>query len=104
MSFIEKGQNIVKAVEKWQQRRSLSKLCGDNLVKMRVFDDQSDSRGRSISIYDGASEGYKSDFGVDKGQKILEELSSVPKGTRVDLIISPKYEDETQPEIVKLKI
>ena len=79
--MIEKCLNIKNFLREWNKKRQISNICEGSVVSLRKPD------GEIVSIYDGSSEGYKSDNNIDIGEMVLREVKNI--GSDCDLIISP---------------
>lgn len=55
-------------LREWNEKRQIRNVCRDNLVYLKK------PNGEMISIYDGCSKGYKSDYKFDVGRRVLEEI------------------------------
>jgi len=64
---------------------------------------QGDERGQIISIDDGCSDGYKSQFKIDKGEMIMKNLLEAPKGTKFQIILEPKYEKNRGYQMIEMR-
>ena len=63
-------EKCLGSLRKWNEKRQIRNICRNNLVSLRKSD------GGIVSIYNGSSEGYKSDYGVDVGKIVLEEIKN----------------------------
>jgi hypothetical protein len=79
--MIEKCLNMRNFLIEWNEKRQIRNVCKKNIVSLKKPD------GEMVSIYDGSSEGYKSDNNIDIGEMVLREVKNI--GSDCDLIISP---------------
>lgn len=100
---MEKGRSFLENFQLSLEKAKLNIICGENLVKLRVFDLADDNRGRIINIYDGKSDGYDEDFKINEGQKIMEEVSTLEKGTKVHIFLKPKNGKEDEYKLIRMK-
>ena len=61
-------EKCLKSLRKWNEERQIKKVCRGSLVSLKK------SNGEMVSIDDGGSEGYKSDYKFDVGRRVLEEI------------------------------
>lgn len=88
MNLIERIDCAIYKIKELRWTSRVNHICKDKLVKLRVFDEDSPN-GRMVDIYDGSSEGYKSDFSVNKGRIALSVLQSCEKVSRYDIFTKP---------------
>lgn len=75
-------EKCLESLREWNEKRQIENVCRDNLVSLRK------SNGEMVSIYDGSSEGYKSDYKFDVGRRVLEEIQGEKDDCK--LILRPK--------------
>ncbi|MFA6185340.1 MAG: hypothetical protein WCT51_04560 [Candidatus Shapirobacteria bacterium] len=81
--MIEKCLNIGNYLREWNKKRQIRNICEGSVVSLRKPD------GKIVSIYNGSSEGYKSDYRFNIGEMVLEEVERV-KGP-CDLVLEPNF-------------
>jgi len=74
-------EKCLGSLRKWNEKRQIRNICRNNLVSLRKSD------GEMVSIYNGGSEGYKSDYNVDVGKIVLEKIQN--EENDCELILRP---------------
>jgi hypothetical protein len=81
--MIEKCLNIKNSLREWNKKRQIGNICDGSVVSLRKPD------GEIVSIYDGSSEGYKSDDRFNIGERVLREVKEV--NGSCDLVLKPDF-------------
>lgn len=61
-------EKCLRSLRKLNEKLQIRSVCRGNLVSLRK------PNGEMVSIYDGSSKGYKSDYKFDVAGRVLEEI------------------------------